>query len=98
MEGMKRYRMECVKIEFGGGEAIMEWDPAQASAPIYVDGVITQWQTASARHRTALAVALAAAVAWPDEEWPRVPPVGSVPDEWCAGCDAWDDLSYEVQS
>lgn len=91
--------MAQIKITYGTESVVMSWDGAQASAPILADGDSTPYQTADARHRTALAVALVCRTVWPEVEWPRVPLTGSVPDDWSEGCEAWDDISYEpVQS
>jgi hypothetical protein len=86
-----------VKIKYGSNTIVMSWDGAQASAPILVNGEPTQYQTADARHRTQLAVALACLVAWPDVEWPAVPSVGSIDlGHWAEDNEAWDDVSYET--
>jgi len=82
-----------VEITYGGESVIMSWDGSEASAPIRVDGETTQYQTASARHRTANAVLLAARYAWPETEWPEVPLHGS---ESIESNEAWDELSYET--
>lgn len=75
---------ERVKITYGSDTIIMTWDGAQASAPILVDGIQYQYQTADARHKTGEAVRLAASIAWPDVR------------DWSAGSEAWDDLEYET--
>lgn len=81
-----------IRIEYGTDHVIMTWDGAQASAPIRVDGETTPYQTASARHRTDLAVALACRVAWPEATWPEVPATGSVGE--LEATEAWDEMSY----
>lgn len=86
---------ETVRVTYAGATITMTWNGAQASAPILVDGGSIGRQTADARHRTALAVALAAASCWPEVEWPEVPAAGHIDMEtWAAGCEAWDDLEY----
>lgn len=85
---------ERVKITYGE-TVIMEWDGAQASAPIRVDGVSIGYQTADARHRTADAVRLAASKVWG-------PVYDTAEDAEADGRSAsseiviWDDLEYET--
>lgn len=86
---------EKILITYGDSKITMEWDGAQASAPILIDGESTPYQTADARHSTGAAVRLAAEYAW-----------GRVYDTWeaarAAGHDddsqivVWDDLAYEA--
>ena len=78
--------METIEIIYGSDKVIMQWDGAQASAPIKLDGQATQYQTADARHRTADAVRLACRLAWPE-----VPS-----DSWDEGGEAWDAMAYQV--
>ncbi len=84
-----------VKIIYGD-TAIMEWDPVQAGATIYMDGAPTQWQTADACHDCEAAVRLVAESAWgpmyEDAEEAEA-------DDRSVGVDEitiWEDLSYEV--
>lgn len=86
--------METVKITYDGRTVRMQFNGAQASAPIKLDGVSTQYQTADARHRTDWAVLLIASHVWPDAEWPSCPRNGS--DEIEAN-EAWDALAYETE-
>lgn len=86
--------MERIRITYGDETVTMEWDGAQASAPIYVDGEVTPYQTANARHRTDLAVALVARYVWPEAAWPHVPSTGLIGEGWADDCAAWDDLAY----
>ena len=84
--------MERVRIKYGNDHVIMSWDPSQASAPILIDGDYTPFQTADARHRTDLAVALVCAAIWPEDAWPWVPSTGSIGE--LEATDAWDAMSY----
>ena len=87
---------ERIRITYGSDMATMEWDGAQASAPIVVNGEPTQYQTADARHRTDSAVRLACAVLWG--------PLYETEEEAAeAGLSAgranicvWDDVEYET--
>lgn len=88
--------MEKVKITYGSDTVMMEWDGSQASAPILLDGESTPYQTADARHRTDLAVALMCRYAWPESDWPHVPSTGSVAVNWDDGSEAWDEIAYET--
>lgn len=92
--------MTDVRIEYRDESIIMSWDGSQASAPIKIDGQVTQYQTADARHRTSLAVAIACRVAWPDVEWPAVPVSGTVdmPSWWSRAedCEAWNLMQYDT--
>lgn len=72
-----------VRITCGGETVTMTWDGAQASAPIKVDGVSTQYQTASARHLTGEAVRLVASHVWPESDF-------------ADGTEEWDALEYET--
>lgn len=56
--------METVRIAYAGGCVVLAWDPAQADAPIFVDGVAIGCQTADARRRTDAAVRLACRHVW----------------------------------
>lgn len=85
---------ETIKITFGGESVLMTWDGAEQSAPIKVDGAHINRQTADARHRTAAAVALAAAHVWPESEWPTVGAGGELTE----ATEAWDELEYEAIS
>ena len=92
--------MTTIRVSFGSGSdtITVTCNLAEASAPICIDGEATQYQTASARHRVDLAVALACRVAWPEIEWPSVPATGSIPADWPEdNCEAWDAMSYEEQ-
>ena len=55
---------ERISVRCGTDESILEWDGAQAAAPIIVDGEATRWQTADARHSLARAVRLVCADLW----------------------------------
>jgi hypothetical protein len=81
-----------IKIKYGSETVTLSCNLADASAPLVVDGEGTQYQTADARHRADLAVALACSVAWPDVAWPSVPAVGTVGA--LATTEAWDEMSY----
>lgn len=89
-----------IKITYRNETIILTCDLSQASAPLIVDGEVTPYQTASARHRTDLAVALAARYAWPESEWPEVPATGSIPDDWSERAEdeyeAWAELEYST--
>lgn len=85
-----------IKITYGSDTCTLTCDLAQASAPLVVDGRTTQYQTASARHRTQLAVALACSIVWPEADWPDVPSVGSIPEDWSEGSEAWDAVAYDT--
>ena len=89
--------MTTIRVSFGSDTITVICDLAEASAPICIDGEATQYQTASARHRVDLAVALACRVAWPEIEWPSVPATGSIPADFGEGNEAWDAMSYEEQ-
>lgn len=84
---------KTIRIAHAGDTAILSCDLSDASAPLVVDGDVTQYQTADARHRTHLAVALAASVAWPDETWPEVTGDHPISDD---ATDAWSALEYET--
>lgn len=79
-----------VKIRYAGERVTLTWEPAQASAPIRVDGASTGYQTADARHGTRNAVQIACQYTWPE-----VFGTLSVGDDW-DGVPAWDDVSYET--
>ena len=87
--------MDTIKITYGGETVRLTCNLSEASAPLKVDGVTTQYQTADARHRTAFAVLLAASVAWPGVQWPDCPRFGGddVQDN-----EAWDELEYTTLS
>ena len=87
-----------IKITHGGETVTLTANLTEASAPLVVDGSEIGRQTADARHRTDLAVALAARAVWPESEWPGVPSTGSIGDDWSEGCEAWDDLEYTTIS
>ncbi len=55
---------ERIRITYCGETALLEWDGAQASAQLRVDGVSIGYQTADARHTTSRAVRLACAKIW----------------------------------
>lgn len=90
--------MTAVRITYLNNTVTMTWDGSDATAPILVDGVQTGRRTASARHRTPLAVAIACRHAWPEILWPEVPEVGAIPDNWSSsdGGSAWDEVEYET--
>ena len=81
-----------IRVEFSGDATVVRADLAQASAPIVVGGVETRHQTADARHRTDVAVLLAARLTWPEEQWPDTPD-GS---EEIEPTEAWDALLYSA--
>lgn len=88
--------MQTIKITYGGETAILTCDMTSASAPLRVDGDATPYQTADARHRVPLAVALACRTVWPEADWPVIPAIGSVdPDAVLVG-EAWDEMEYET--
>jgi hypothetical protein len=93
---MANQALTSVEITYGDETITMQWDASQASAPILVDGESTPYQTSSARHRTDLAVALACRYTWPEIEWPRVPSVGSIGDDWADDNEAWDEMAYRT--
>ena len=76
-----------IKITNGSDSVVMSWDAAQASAPIRIDGVTSQYQTADARHDLETAVRLVAAAVWPED--------GATSADWREGTEAWDGLGYE---
>lgn len=88
--------LTMIKIQYLDETATLVVDLSRANAPLVVDGKVTQYQVADARHRYSLAVALACSIVWPDADWPAVPTIGSVPDGWSDGSDAWSDLAYEA--
>ncbi len=79
---------DTVTICYGGENVTMTWDGADATAPIFVDGVDTGRQTASVRHRRPFAVAIACKFTWPEVAWPSVSASDLEPTE------AWDEMSY----
>lgn len=88
--------MHTIKITYGNETAILTCNLADASAPLRVDGDATPYQTADARHRVSLAVALACRTVWPEVDWPVIPATGSVdPDAVLVG-EAWDEMVYET--
>lgn len=88
---------EAVRITWGGESVTMLWAGADADAAIRVAGVATQWETADARHRLPLAVALACSVAWPEGDWPSMPATAwRLDPSWADGSEAWEDMEYEV--
>ena len=91
--------MTTIRVSFGSDSdtITVTCNLAEASAPICIDGEATQYQTASARHRADLAVALACRVTWPEADWPHVPATGSIPADFGEGNEAWDAMSYEEQ-
>jgi hypothetical protein len=89
--------MTNVRIKFGGETVTMSWNGGEASAPIQVDGEEIGHRSADARHRTALAVALACRHRWPEADWPTIPATGPVSDDWCDGSDAWAEVAYETE-
>lgn len=88
---------KVVRIEYGSDTLTMRWDPAQASAPIVLDGDATPYSTADARHRISHAVRLVLGYAYrapiyETEEEARA-------DERDPDGDnvvVWDDVAYEV--
>lgn len=87
--------MTTIEITYGGETITLTCDLAEASAPLVVDGSPISYQTADARHRLPLAVALAARATWPDSDWPG-PWGSSVPEDWCDHSEAWDALAYRT--
>ena len=86
--------MQTITITYGDETATLTCDLADASAPLRVDGDATPYQTADARHRVSLAVALACRTVWPEADWPEVPLAGAVdPDEILVG-EVWDAMTY----
>lgn len=89
--------MSTQQIEITYGETVvMQWDGAQASAPILVDGDSTGYQTADARHRTEEAVRLVCAKMWG-------PIYATAEDAEAAGRTLgvdqiviWDDVEYST--
>lgn len=88
--------MKTIKITYCGETVTLTADLAQASSPLLVDGKAIGYQTADARHYTALAVVLAANAVWPTEQWPDLPSGGMIPDGWGDDSEAWAELSYET--
>lgn len=85
--------MTTIEITYGSETVRLEADLSEATAPLVVDGESTQYQTADARHRTDVAVLLAAGIVWPEAEWPRAPRYG---DGEIVSTEAWDELAYET--
>ena len=73
-----------VRITYGSDRIVMSWDGSEASAPIWLDGQSTQYQTADARHRLDRAVRLVCPLVWPEIR------------DWSVGTEAWDALEYET--
>lgn len=89
--------MTRISITYDNETVILAANLAQASAPLEVDGVGIGQQTADARHRTDIAVALAARFSWPEGDWPEIP-FGSIADDWAENSEAWDELEYETHA
>lgn len=90
------HTMQTIKISYRGETIRLTCDLTDASAPLTVDGCETPYQTADARHRAALAVALACRHAWPEVEWPEVPATGPVDTSAWDACEAWAEMEYET--
>lgn len=87
--------MQTIEITHCGETIRMEWDGAQASASIRVDGKATQYQTADARHDLDKAVRLACEYTWgeiyEDRESAEADGRG-----YSAEITIWDDVEYHV--
>ena len=88
--------MQTIKIIHNDETAILTCNLADASAPLRVDGDATPYQTADARHRVSLAVALACRTVWPESDWPVIPATGSVDPGAVLVGEAWDEMEYET--
>jgi hypothetical protein len=89
--------MARYSLTVGSTTVVVEYDGSQASAPIVVDGVSTQYQTADARHHTDAAMRLAASVAF-GAVYETV--ADALADGRRPGVDSiviWDDVEYLEQ-
>lgn len=86
--------MKRIEITYVSDTVVMEWDGAEASAPICVDGLPTQYQTADARHRTQEAVRLVCRLMWGDIYATAKEAVAAGLDPRGSNVCVWDEVEY----